>query len=84
MKIKDKTKLRNEIKNNIGNVGAKDMVEIYHDGSWDIVSGSTRSEDCVYRSSLGSFGCESWPNEKGGLDAAITRDFQEIENDFLN
>ena len=83
MRIKNKTQLRKIVKSSIGNAGSLEMVEIYEDGSWDVMSQSTRSKDSVYRSSIGSIGCESWPGEKGGLDAAITADFREIENDFL-
>jgi hypothetical protein len=78
MKIKEKTKLRKEIKSSIGNTGSLDMVEFYDDGTWEIMSQSTYSNYSIHRQSLGSLASNLGYNET--TDQAITENFFRIEH----
>lgn len=78
MKIKNKTELRHQIKDSIGNTGSLDYVEFYHDGSWARMGCSTHSECCIARKGiLTLIACNEW---EGTIDYGITKGFQEIES----
>ena len=75
--IKDKTKLRSIVKKSIGNTGSLEYVEFYPDWSWEIMSSSTFSEECVHRCTIGSLASLDGYGET--VDHAITQHFWNIQ-----
>jgi len=84
MKIQKKTELRSMIKDSVGTTDQFDVIEVYSDGSWDIMSCSTWSVDNVWRGSLANLACprpelNEWYNYADTMDRVITVNFQGIE-----
>ncbi len=84
MKLKNKTQLRKIILSGIGNTGSLDYVETYADGTWEIMSCSSYSENCVDRRPIDSY-CVDVHNPCGcdvtlrGWNKTITECFRDIE-----
>ena len=79
--IKKKTELRKNVKNSIGNTASLDIVEFYSDFTWEIMSTSTFSNNCIKRVSLESLGVFDILSDKK-IDEAITSNFYEIEEEI--
>ncbi len=79
--IKDKTQLRQLIKNSIDTTIMLDSIEFYDDWNWEIMSVNTWSTDRVFRCGFGRLTKEwSWGMS---LDQNITMTFQEIERHII-
>lgn len=81
MKLQNKTKLRKLFKDTKGNTGSLDYIEIYSDGSWDVMSCNTRSETYVMRESISSFFAID-PYSDISESKQITEIFKNIEEKF--
>lgn len=82
MKLKDKTGLRNLYHSTKDNTGSLDSIEIYSDGSWEVMSCSTRSDDYVIRQSIRSFFTID-PYSGVSESKQITELFKDIEDNYF-
>jgi len=75
--IKNKTQLRQIIKDSIGNTGSLDAIEFYNDFDWSVMDVNTWSNGYVFRCRMYDMTTE-W-DYYSSIDNNITTTFKKIE-----
>ncbi len=77
--LKEKGKLRELIHESYDTTMSLDKIEVYADGSWSQMSGSTYSKEAIRRQTLGSFGAAEYGESE---NKAISDSFRMIEDEL--